>query len=170
MLVATFTLVKFWSKWRHGGVFRCFCTSVETEDDSWLLLLIVWTFVLFCCNCVSCSYECDCSDTGFEGDHCEIDIPECASDPCQHGATCLEGVKGYTCLCWPGTKLQVHGIHSPNLPYKYKGIQMLQTEPHIISSSCFGFPKSQLDVHTACRIPTETQTAHRRGTIWPATN
>ena len=53
--------------------------------------------------CVCYSYECDCSETGFEGDHCEVDIAECASDPCQHGATCLEGVKGYTCLCWPGT-------------------------------------------------------------------
>ena len=51
---------------------------------------------------LSYSYECDCEDTGFLGDHCEEDIPECASDPCQHGATCLEGVKEYTCLCWPG--------------------------------------------------------------------
>ncbi|KAF3848620.1 hypothetical protein F7725_015117 [Dissostichus mawsoni] len=46
--------------------------------------------------------ECDCSDTGFQGDFCELDIPECASDPCQHGATCSEGVREYTCLCWPG--------------------------------------------------------------------
>lgn len=53
------------------------------------------------------SYECDCGDTGFEGDHCEVDIPECVSDPCQHAATCIEGVKEYTCLCWPGTELYV---------------------------------------------------------------
>ncbi|XP_015251690.1 PREDICTED: protein crumbs homolog 2-like [Cyprinodon variegatus] len=48
------------------------------------------------------SYECNCSNTGFEGKNCEVDIAECASDPCQHGATCLEEVKGYMCLCWPG--------------------------------------------------------------------
>lgn len=54
---------------------------------------------------VSCSYKCDCSDTGFEGEHCEVDIPECDSSPCQHGAMCMEGVRGYTCLCWPGIEL-----------------------------------------------------------------
>lgn len=48
------------------------------------------------------SYKCDCDETGFVGSHCEEDIPECASDPCQHGATCLERVNHYMCLCWPG--------------------------------------------------------------------
>lgn len=51
---------------------------------------------------VSRSYDCDCSETGFEGDHCETDVPECASNPCQHGGRCLEQVKGYACVCWPG--------------------------------------------------------------------
>lgn len=49
------------------------------------------------------SYECDCEWTGFVGNHCEDDILECASDPCKHGATCLEGINQYKCLCWPGT-------------------------------------------------------------------
>lgn len=48
------------------------------------------------------SYQCDCDETGFTGDHCENDILECASDPCQHGATCSEGINQYMCLCWPG--------------------------------------------------------------------
>lgn len=52
---------------------------------------------------VSSSYVCDCEGTGFVGDYCEEDIPECASDPCQNGATCLEGTNQYKCLCWPGT-------------------------------------------------------------------
>lgn len=51
---------------------------------------------------MSRSYECDCSETGFEGDHCETDIPECASNPCQHGGRCVDQVKGYVCVCWPG--------------------------------------------------------------------
>jgi len=55
------------------------------------------------CYPLSSSYQCDCEATGFVGDHCEEDIPECASDPCQHGATCLEGINRYQCLCWPGT-------------------------------------------------------------------
>ena len=33
---------------------------------------------------------------------CEIDIQECASDPCMNGATCLEGTNGYQCQCAPG--------------------------------------------------------------------
>lgn len=49
------------------------------------------------------SFSCDCEGTGFIGNYCEEDILECASDPCQHGATCLEGIKLYSCLCWPGT-------------------------------------------------------------------
>ena len=31
-----------------------------------------------------------------------IDIDECASGPCQNGATCVDGVNSYTCTCLPG--------------------------------------------------------------------
>uniref|UniRef100_A0A8C8RJA8 Crumbs cell polarity complex component 2 n=1 Tax=Pelusios castaneus TaxID=367368 RepID=A0A8C8RJA8_9SAUR len=47
-------------------------------------------------------YWCDCSDTGYEGEHCELEILECASQPCLNNATCLEGVTNYSCACWPG--------------------------------------------------------------------
>ena len=30
------------------------------------------------------------------------DIDECASLPCLNGATCIDGVNGYVCLCAPG--------------------------------------------------------------------
>lgn len=53
------------------------------------------------------SYRCDCIDTGFEGDHCELDILECASEPCLNSATCMEGIKNYSCACWPG-RLEIY--------------------------------------------------------------
>ena len=31
--------------------------------------------------------------------HYLTDINECASTPCQHGATCTDAVNGYTCAC-----------------------------------------------------------------------
>ena len=49
-------------------------------------------------------YQCDCTDTGFEGDHCEINIDECAlfEDPCQNNATCVDLINAYECQCYPG--------------------------------------------------------------------
>ena len=38
----------------------------------------------------------------FTGVHCETDVNECESDPCQNGGTCNDGVDGYTCDCVPG--------------------------------------------------------------------
>ncbi len=30
------------------------------------------------------------------------DIDECASNPCEHGGTCVDDVNQYTCDCDPG--------------------------------------------------------------------
>ena len=35
---------------------------------------------------------------GFDGDRCEINIDDCAAEPCAFG-TCIDGVAGYTCEC-----------------------------------------------------------------------
>ena len=32
----------------------------------------------------------------------QVDVNDCASQPCQHGGTCLDGVNGFKCLCPPG--------------------------------------------------------------------
>ena len=31
-----------------------------------------------------------------------LDIDDCESDPCQNGATCVDGVNSYTCICVKG--------------------------------------------------------------------
>ena len=38
----------------------------------------------------------------YTGDTCEIDIDECASNPCQHDAECIQGIATFTCNCKPG--------------------------------------------------------------------
>ena len=39
---------------------------------------------------------------GYTGRHCENEIQECDSNPCQNGATCHDQVAGYTCECQLG--------------------------------------------------------------------
>ena len=38
----------------------------------------------------------------YPGYQCEIDIDECASNPCQYGAQCVDLINGYQCLCTDG--------------------------------------------------------------------
>lgn len=47
-------------------------------------------------------FRCDCADTGYEGARCEQEVLECASAPCAHNASCLDGLGSFRCLCWPG--------------------------------------------------------------------
>uniref|UniRef100_A0A8C7GQ96 Delta-like protein n=2 Tax=Oncorhynchus kisutch TaxID=8019 RepID=A0A8C7GQ96_ONCKI len=44
---------------------------------------------------------CSCR-SGFTGQRCEININECAGNPCTNGGTCLDRINDYTCACPPG--------------------------------------------------------------------
>lgn len=48
-----------------------------------------------------CRYDCECA-RGYEGQRCGSEVNECASNPCQHGATCTDLHGNYTCSCAPG--------------------------------------------------------------------
>lgn len=43
-------------------------------------------------------YTCQCVP-GYTGIHCEININDCASDPCANGGVCMDLVNGYKCEC-----------------------------------------------------------------------
>lgn len=40
-----------------------------------------------------CRYECNCTDTGFNGTNCELNIDDCSPSPCQNEATCTDLIK-----------------------------------------------------------------------------
>ena len=47
------------------------------------------------------NYSCVC-EPGWTGLDCSEDIDECASDPCQNGATCTNLLNAFECECAPG--------------------------------------------------------------------
>lgn len=47
------------------------------------------------------SFSCDCRP-GFEGERCDAEVDECASQPCRNGGVCHDYVNSFVCLCQPG--------------------------------------------------------------------
>ncbi len=48
------------------------------------------------CTPIGNTYRCSCV-AGYQGTNCEENIDECASNPCQYGGTCIDGVSKCTC-------------------------------------------------------------------------
>lgn len=46
-------------------------------------------------------FRCVC-EPGWEGERCEINIDDCADNPCQHDGFCFDEVAGFVCVCRAG--------------------------------------------------------------------
>lgn len=73
---------------KYGSKFAITVVENKCINDLFLQLRLY----IFSCFPVS-SYECNCTDTGFRGVNCSENIDDCDPDPCQHGATCVDGIK-----------------------------------------------------------------------------
>lgn len=84
-----------------GAGYRCECTSSYKGENCQLPT----------CESLPCQYngtclpdeergfQCNCTDTGYEGDQCESEINECLSNPCLNNGTCIDQVAGFICSC-----------------------------------------------------------------------
>ncbi|KAL7841890.1 hypothetical protein SRHO_G00255810, partial [Serrasalmus rhombeus] len=67
---------------------------------------------------------------GFTGDFCEVDVNECCSEPCFHGAICQDLINGYQCHCRPGwTGLHCEDDINECLPQPCDQGMCIQNEP-----------------------------------------
>ena len=60
-------------------------------------------------------FHCTCP-VGWTGSHCEVNINECASNPCMNGV-CVDREGGYQCFCVPG-KLCMPSVLSKELNFQ----------------------------------------------------
>ena len=72
------------------------------SDVSIFNIIKVWLKMLVVESCHP--YQCDMAYVvcRYTGKACNIDIDDCASQPCKRGEVCTDGVNGYSCSCLPG--------------------------------------------------------------------
>ena len=47
-------------------------------------------------------FTCDCTETGFEGDQCEINIDDCQPESCNNNGICEDLINDFSCKCNTG--------------------------------------------------------------------
>ncbi len=72
---------------------------------------------------------CSCR-AGFTGQRCEININDCANNPCANGGTCYDRINDYVCSCTPG--YEGRNCDRPS--------NACSSRPCLNSGSCVGIP------------------------------
>uniref|UniRef100_A0A7N6B4W0 Slit homolog 1 protein n=1 Tax=Anabas testudineus TaxID=64144 RepID=A0A7N6B4W0_ANATE len=76
-------------------VCRCTCCSPNwctANEVRCVYCVLQW--IWFCFSSCACVF-------GFHGTFCEVNADDCEDHGCENGATCVDGVGNYTCLCPP---------------------------------------------------------------------
>ncbi|XP_045146134.1 protein crumbs homolog 2 [Echinops telfairi] len=99
---------------------------------------------------------------GFQGPRCELDINECASRPCHHGATCHNLADRYECHCslgytgYSGERCEVDEDECASNPCQHGGQCLQRSEPALYGGTQSTFPGAFSFRHAAgflCRCP-----------------
>lgn len=85
------------------------------------------------CSSMSGEYKCDC-EPGYGGHQCESEVNVCENNHCSNGATCLQGLKSYTCLCPQNVTGQYCNEKLPEIPWYFE----TQPLPQLPVAACIG--------------------------------
>ena len=75
----------------QNGSFSCQCTRFFTDTYCDIPIAICDTMNSICSSFFNCT-----------GPNCEMNINDCASEPCMNSGTCLDGIGGFVCNCTEG--------------------------------------------------------------------
>ena len=65
-----------------------------------------------------------------------LDIDDCASNPCQNGATCSDGVHSYSCLCnsgYTGSNCETGNVFESSISFSLRDLAIFYHFKHLMN-------------------------------------
>ncbi|XP_033627758.1 fibropellin-3-like [Asterias rubens] len=97
-------LITSWMKLLFVLVLIGLADKATSQSSGTILTCEEWQCAFgFCIESIdgASNATCDCL-LGYEGVFCDTPTNECSSNPCLNGATCVDRVAQYLCVCAPG--------------------------------------------------------------------